>query len=312
MLALLAAMALALTATVAAASVDDLTSDEICSLPPTDRGFSLTPDIDPARPSCQGSVGDCDAPIGRMATCVSALILLTESPAEAQSALISPGNVAWQPQSGFGEAGSVYECDPMFWCELRFQRDRFWVSVMAASDVGMGQPEAVAAQIDAALQQMITAGSGSPAPVEPPGGGEPPPPLPEPGGTAAGVFFGTDRVGALFPDIAAVLHCDPAAYAQDGLFGCAGARDAFVTLAGLDSDFATRYPSPTNRQLEGASAYSTAVLLGGIFAPDGEPLFPSVRDAMALIGLLPDPEMADQFLDLLAGNDAAQWEDRGL
>ena len=42
------------------------------------------------------------------------------------------------------------------------------------------------------------------------------------------------------------------------------------TLAGLDAAFASAFPDPTNRQLEGAGTYATAVVLANLTATDGE------------------------------------------
>ena len=293
------------------AAVGDLSSTEICALFPQDDGFTFIENPDPATPSCQANRGDCDLPTGDMATCVSGVILLRSSPEEARDTLFPEGSLAWSQVSGFGESAVEYPCDPQFWCETRFQRDRFWVSTMTAPALGMAPARDLAAHVDQEILRLLDTGTIDTTHATEPT--VPDTPAVVPSGTASGlvdVFLGSAPVTALLPDISRVIDCHEDVMAEVGLFGCPGAAGSYQTIAALDGAFTGDFPNPTQRQIEGLNTYAGAVLFAGLNASDGTDLFPSIRGALPLIKRLDDPVLARRFVELLAARDAANWEDR--
>ena len=302
-----AVVAILALAPAAPADTKDVASDQLCGTIPTDRGFTLTPDEGAPRPSCGAQAGDCGADVEERRTCISLIVVQMPTVDEARAALYP--TQAWEATSGWGDQATRYECDFLFGCGLAFARDRFLVNIYNTYEQGFLSAQDIATHIDARLQELIGEEGTAPGPgqvstttttTEPP----------EAGAAAAGVFFGTDRVPALFPGIGQVLDCAPAVLEAEGIIGCVG--DARQTLAGLDAAFAGAYPDPSNRRLEGAGTYATAVVLANLTGTDGEPLFPAMQGALPLLEKLDDPRIAERFLEMVAGNDASQWEKRGL
>ena len=290
---------------------DDLSAAELCALFPQDQGFAFTEA--PGLNKCQASRGDCDQAAADTTTCVSGIILQKSTPQEAREMIPAPGDGTWKTVSGLGET-AVGRCE-RFWCEVRLQRDRFWLSAMVAPGLGLEAARQLAARVDQEIERLLGSRSEpeerSPEPESPPSdpaGGE----AGGPGSSDAlvDVFFGTRGIKALIPDIRKVLDCRgirPDDIVAGGIFVCRGARPVLGVIGAIYEGFQADFPTPTQRQRDGIEAYVTAVSLAGFTAEDGTALFPSVRAAMPLIRRLSNPVAAKRFVEMLAARDAADW-----
>lgn len=288
----------------APAAAEDLAPAQLCDLFPQDQGFAIA--ADSANGGCAAEVGDCAQPAGTFVTCVSGFILQKASSQEARSLLPTGG--PWSAQSGLGEV-AISGCDPFF-CEVRFQRDRFWVSAVSAPGLGLPPALALAAEVDQAILAIL-------ASAPPPATGntsENTTATTQPEATAprqdyGDVFFGTAGLTALYPDIDAFIACGTLTPSGD-VSDCEGARAGFDAQAGAAAAFHNASANPSQRALDGMRAWSDALFLGGIKADDGSDLFPSVVRALPVIERLPDPAVAQRLLEMLAAMDVAAWEDR--
>ena len=320
-LALLLVVALLVAAPgTAPAASDDLTAEQLCDLFPQDQGFTFTEA--PGLNKCEGSKGDCDQSTTDLTTCVSGIVIQQVTAEEARGMVPAAGDGVWEALPGLGET-AVGACDP-FWCEVRLQRDRFWLSVLVAPGLGLEGAQALAADVDRAIEQVLGGGEpGGPGeepeePGEEPGGepqepgGEPQEPgngEPDPSGLSdafVDVFYGNAQIQALMPGARRILGCPDSTHR----FGCNEVAEGI--LIGLATDFEEMFSAPAERQREGFMACAMATVMAGFETEDGRVLFPGLRAAMPVIRRLSDPGVAQRFVEMVAARDAADWERRGL
>jgi hypothetical protein len=302
-LVLVAALLVVAPGTAPAAS-DDLTAEQLCDLYPQDQGFAFG--ANPGNQSCFADLGDCHLNALTSTNCRSGIIKQFATAEEARANLHAGTAVA-----GLGEA-AVEECDS--WCTVEFARGRYWVWWSVAPALGLDTARQLAAQVDEEIERVIAGGSEpEEPPVEPeepgqepeePGNGEPA----GPGSSSAfvDVFYGTEGIAALAPDIRRVLDCgghEP----LDSYLECRGAALGAQAYAEYLAWFNREFPAATQRQSEGFQAYTSALLLAGLVSQDGTWMFPSIQQAMPLIEKLSDPAVCTRFIAMLAARDVADW-----
>jgi len=316
---LVVALLVAAPGTAPAAS-DDLTAEQLCQLFPQDQGFSFTEA--PGLNKCEASKGDCDQATTDITTCVSGIVIQQGTAQEARDWMSAASGGPWEELSGLGEMAAG-ACDPFF-CEVRLQRDRFWLSVLVAPGLGLETARDLAAQVDQEIERVVGGSEPEDPGVEPeePGeepGGEPQEPGGEPQEPGSGepdpsglsdafvdVFYGNAQIQALMPGARRVLGCPNSTHR----FGCNEVAEGI--LIGLATDFEEAFSAPTERQREGFMACAMATVMAGLETEDGRVLFPGLRAAMPVIRRLSDPGVAQRFVEMVAARDAADWERRGL
>ncbi|MCI0777012.1 MAG: hypothetical protein J4N95_02430 [Chloroflexi bacterium] len=136
------------------------------------------------------------------------------------------------------------------------------------------------------------------------------------------VFFGTGDIITIMSRVDELIQCTSQ---EDVLVVgpyCDGYIDGILASIEYRDAFLAEFPNPKEEEEALSKHLQRAIFLAGLTGEDGLPLFPSVQAALPVIARVADQRttyavpgensvtVVERFIELLAGKDAAAWEER--